>query len=92
MMNAFTGGRDTVEEQRRLGGRPDICRNYDLGKFFFITNEKDLQNLREECMSGQILCGECKLQMYERVIEFKNEHNSKKEKMFDLARSIVKQE
>ncbi len=92
MMNAFTGGRDTVEEQRRLGGRPDICRNYDLGKFFFIPNEKALQNLREECMSGRILCGECKLQMHERVIEFKNKHNSKKEKMFDLARSIVIQE
>ena len=30
VLTAFTGGRDTVEEQRRLGGRPDIRPIYDL--------------------------------------------------------------
>lgn len=89
MMNAFTGGRDTVEEQRQLGGRPDICRNFDLGKFFFIPSDKELTDLREECMSGRLLCGECKLRMLERVLEFKHRHNAKKEKLQDLARVIV---
>ena len=28
IMNAFTGGRETVEEQRKKGGRPDICSVY----------------------------------------------------------------
>jgi len=92
IMNAFTGGRDTVEEQRRLGGRPDICRNFDLGKFFFIPDDKDLDDLRDECMSGRLLCGECKQRMLERILRFKHQHNAKKEKMQDLARSIVLRE
>ena len=91
LMNAFTGGRDTVEEQRKLGGRPDICRNFDLGKYFFITNDKDLADLREECESGSLLCGECKLRMLDRILTFKHTHNAKKEKMQDLAQTIVLQ-
>ena len=92
VMNALTGGRDTVEEHRRLGGRPDICRNFDLGKYFFIQSDKELADLREECTSGRILCGECKMRMLDRILEFKHKHNAKKEKMQDLARAIVLKE
>ena len=37
---AFTGGRDTTEEQRRLGGRADICPVYDLYQFHFAKDDE----------------------------------------------------
>ena len=33
IMNAFTGGRTTVEEQRKLGGQPEICRVFDMYRY-----------------------------------------------------------
>ena len=56
---------------------------------YFIKNDKDLADLREECISGSLLCGECKLRMLDRILSFKHTHNAKKEKMQDTARSIV---
>jgi len=55
---AFTGGRDTVEEQRRLGGRPQICPVYDLYPFHFAEDDEHVKRVYEECTKGIRLCGE----------------------------------
>lgn len=83
IMNAFTGGRATVEEQRRLGANPDICPIYYYEYFLFMDDDKDIEQLRRDCMSGNLLCGDCKQMLVQRVKPFLREHQAKREKAKD---------
>lgn len=60
IMGCVTGGRDSAEEQRKLGGRPEICTKFELDKQHLIEDDNQLQELYEDCKKGRILCGECK--------------------------------
>ena len=87
--SAFTGGRATVEEQRRLGANPDICPIYDLARFVFMDNDWDLKKMYDDCKSGALLCGECKTMRFELVSKFVKEHKRKKDQQVDKARQIL---
>ncbi|MBD3230293.1 MAG: tryptophan--tRNA ligase [Candidatus Lokiarchaeota archaeon] len=87
--NSFTGGRNTAEEQRELGGQPHICNIYDLYKYHFISDDEELEKIYKECISGEILCGYCKKRAIEKITEFIKDHQKKKEKMIDKAREIL---
>jgi len=80
IMNAFTGGRATVEEQRRLGANPDICPVYHHYEFLFETDDSKLSEIRAECSNGSLLCGECKLRLFERVKVFMKQHRERRRK------------
>lgn len=82
ILSAFTGGRTTVEEQRRLGANPDICSVFAYDYFLFM-NEKEIENLRYNCLAGNIMCGECKKNLAERAKKFLLEHQEKREKAKD---------
>ncbi|MEM0096869.1 MAG: tryptophan--tRNA ligase [Conexivisphaerales archaeon] len=88
IMAAFTGGRITIEEQRRLGGEPDKCPVFDL-YLYFDDDDKEISKVRSECLAGQRLCGECKQQVLEMVNLNIEEHQSKKIKMLDLADDMI---
>ncbi len=79
---AFTGGRATIEEQRRLGANPDICSVFAYDYFLFM-NDKEIEDLRYNCLAGNIMCGECKQILAERVKRFLKEHQEKREKAKD---------
>ncbi len=78
--NAFTGGRVSVEEQRKLGGDPDVCSVYAYNTYFFEPDDAKLAALREKCKSGSIMCGECKGLLFEKVWTFLEEHQRRREK------------
>lgn len=82
VMSAFTGGRATVEEQKRLGANPDICSVYAYDYFLFMDN-KEIEELRFKCLAGNIMCGECKQILAESVEKFLIEHQEKREKAKD---------
>ena len=82
IMNAFTGGRATIEEQKRLGANPDICSVFAYDYFLFM-NAKEVEELRYNCRSGNIMCGECKQVLAERVMKFLVEHQERREKAKD---------
>lgn len=68
-MSAFTGGRATVEEQKRLGGEPDKCVVFEyLGAHFM--DDKELKELESKCRGGKIMCGECKKLLASRCKQF----------------------
>lgn len=56
---AFSGGRDTVEEHRKLGGIPDIDVAYQLLKFF-LEDDGKLETIRIAYQKGELLTGEIK--------------------------------
>lgn len=79
IMNAFTGGQATVEEQRRLGGNPDICPVYKYHLLFQESDEK-VRSIYADCRAGRLLCGECKLMLNERLSSFMASHKEAREK------------
>ncbi len=89
--NAFTGGRITKEEQRKLGGRPEICRVFDLFKFLMEPSDKALQDREQRCRSGDLLCGPCKKDLIEATFNFRREHLEKKEQAREIAEEIMKE-
>jgi len=89
IMTAFTGGRDTVEEQRRLGGRPEICPVYDLYRFHFARDDEHVKLVYHECTKGIRLCGECKQEAVGLVKNFLEDHHKKRDSMMNDARELL---
>ncbi|MDE1819227.1 MAG: tryptophan--tRNA ligase [Euryarchaeota archaeon] len=86
--HAFTGGRSTVEEQRRLGANPDICSVHALWKTRFAPEPKEFEEITRTCRSGELLCGECKGRLVPRVEAFlaqQREQRAEVEKWIDSA-------
>jgi tryptophanyl-tRNA synthetase len=78
--NAFTGGRATVSEQRKLGGDPNICSVFQYFYFLFENDDDKLADRERRCRGGEILCGECKTELTERVVKFLTGHQRMREK------------
>lgn len=89
LRNAFTGGRATAKEQRRLGGEPEKCPIYELYKFFFIEDDDKLLDIYLKCKNGEILCGEDKEFAVEVITSFIKEHQRKRSMNVDKAREIL---
>jgi len=82
--NAFTGGKGTVAEQRKEGANPDVCSIYQYFVFLFEEDDKKLGERERKCRSGEILCGDCKRELTERINKFLAEHQKKREKAKDV--------
>ena len=80
LLEAFTGGRLTVKEQRELGGDPSICTIYAYNYFLFEEDDERLADLEQECRSGTIICGECKARLAEVVKRFLIDFQKKRER------------
>jgi tryptophanyl-tRNA synthetase len=89
IINAFTGGRVSVEEQKKLGGNPDVCAVYKYYLYLFIPDDKELQDRYDECRSGSIMCGECKQHLISLVWAFLKDHQEKREKAKDVLEEFM---
>ncbi len=76
VMKALTGGRVTVEEQRRFGGNPDKCVVFELYTYHF-ADDKTLEEIRRDCTEGKLLCGQCKRNLAEIVKDFLRDFQEK---------------
>lgn len=88
IMSALTGGRPTVKEQKELGGEPHNCRIYELA-LFRIDDDSFVESIYYKCISGELICGECKAMVSEKIELWLKQHNAKKKKMLDTARKIL---
>jgi len=93
VMRAFTGGRATVEEQKELGGQPDICNIYWYEYYLFEPDDKKIQEMRSDCLAGKLLCGSCKKRLGEKVKQFLIEHQKRREQITKelIEERIIKQ-
>ncbi|HLE55042.1 MAG TPA: tryptophan--tRNA ligase, partial [Thermoplasmata archaeon] len=83
IMDAFTGGRATVEEQRRLGANPYICSIFAFYNYVFEPYDGHLSEVERTCKSGERLCGDCKLELWGKVEAFLKKHHEAREKAKD---------
>ncbi len=82
--NAFTGGHGSAKEQKELGGDPDVCSVYKYFFMAFMLDNEELSALKNECLNGERLCGECKSILTERISNFLKNHQEKREKARDI--------
>jgi tryptophanyl-tRNA synthetase len=81
---ATTGGRETAELQRELGGRADECPVYELYAYLLAGDDEFAKQVYDECVGGERLCGDCKEQAAQLMEEFLEEHQEKREEVADL--------
>ena len=89
VLAAFTGGRATVEEQRRLGAEADKCPVYDLYRFHFAIDDEHVQRVYDECTGGIRLCGECKQEAAALVKKYLEAHQKKRVSLLGDARELL---
>jgi tryptophanyl-tRNA synthetase len=86
---ATTGGRDTAEKQRELGGEADECPVYELYAYLLAGDDDELtKEVYSECVNGERLCGGCKEQAAELMREFLEDHQAKREEAEELLENL----
>lgn len=58
LSRTITGGRDNLEEQKRLGGRITECVVFRLASCILPPQERE--SVANTCVSGELLCNTCK--------------------------------
>jgi tryptophanyl-tRNA synthetase len=81
--NAFTGGKPTATEQRKTGANPDVCSVFQYYVYLFEEDDTKLKERERRCRTGEMLCGECKTNLVERLNKFLEEQRRKREKAKD---------
>jgi len=77
LKDAFTGGRETIQEQKQKGGQPERCVVYEFLLFHF--EDELLESTYNRCTSGDLVCGECKAAVSDRISKFLIEIQRKRE-------------
>jgi tryptophanyl-tRNA synthetase len=81
---AFTGGKPTIADQKKLGGDPEVCTIYQYFLYLFEEDDAKLATRLRECKAGDTVCGDCKALLTERVDKFLVDHQRKREKAKDV--------
>jgi tryptophanyl-tRNA synthetase len=78
----FSGGRATMEEQRKYGGNPDVDVAYQYITFF-LEDDQELQKIHDDYVSGRLLTGELKAIAIKLLQEFVIDFQEKRSKVTD---------
>ncbi|PSQ12918.1 tryptophan--tRNA ligase [Halobacteriales archaeon QS_5_70_15] len=86
---ATTGGRETAELQRELGGEADECPVYELYAYLLSGDDDEFaKRVYEECVGGERLCGDCKEQAAGLMREFLADHQEKREEAREVLEGL----
>ncbi len=89
VLSAFTGGRVTITEQKQLGGIPSICAIFQYYHYLFEMDQEKLDTREQKCRRGEIMCGECKQELADRVVSFLERHQEKREQARDKIQDFI---
>ena len=73
LKSAYTGGSPLASFQRVHGGVPEICPIQSLRTYHFESDNR----VSDSCLSGEVLCGNCKKKSIESVVAYLKDHQSK---------------
>lgn len=88
--HAFSGGRATVKEHRKIGGNPDVDVPFQWLYMFFEPDDKRIEKIRSDYKSGRMLSGEIKDLLVEKVTTFLHEHRQRRERAAEQVRLFKK--
>ncbi len=92
LMNAFTGGRATAEEQKKYGGDIEKDVLYEMMKYHFIKKDKLLDEMKLDMTKRKMLTGEYKKKWIPYILKWLKQHQEKKKKMIPKARKLLEKE
>ncbi|KAI5119571.1 hypothetical protein M0805_006456 [Coniferiporia weirii] len=78
--HGFSGGRETEEEHRLLGGDPDVDVSYQYLSFF-LDDDDELQKLYDDYKAGTLLTGQLKARCIKMLQEFVKEFQERRSKI-----------
>ncbi len=76
---AFSGGKDTIEQHRKLGGNPDIDVSFQYLKALFEPDDAKLKKIYDDYKSGKLLTSELKDILINKINAFLKEHQRKRQ-------------
>ena len=79
----------SVEEQRQNGGNPDVCAVFKYNYYMFEHDDEKLEEMARKCRNGEILCGECKMALTEKINVFLEDHQAKREEAKEVVDSMT---
>lgn len=79
---AFSGGQETAEEHRRLGGDTEVDVPYQYLRYF-LDDDKELERLRTGYKTGEVMSSEMKRVCIETVQEFLREYQERRAAVTD---------
>ncbi|KAK5168150.1 tryptophan--tRNA ligase [Saxophila tyrrhenica] len=80
--HAFSGGRESLEEHRKLGGNPDVDVAYTYLSYF-LESDDELADLAKRYRSGELLTGEMKSRCISELQGFIGEFQKRREEVTD---------
>jgi len=80
--HGFSGGRETEEEHRRLGGDPDVDVSYQYISFF-MEDDEELEEIRKGYREGTILTGQLKARCIQLLQQFVADFQERRAKVTD---------
>ncbi|MFP4119136.1 MAG: tryptophan--tRNA ligase [Candidatus Woesearchaeota archaeon] len=86
--HALSGGKDTVEEHREHGGDTDKDIAFQWLRYF-EDDDKRLDDIKRKYESGEMLSGELKAILIEKVNDFLAEHQKRREKAKDMLDQFI---
>ena len=86
---AKTGGRESLKEQEELGGEVDKCVIYEMLVYHLIDDDGELEKIREECLAGNLRCGDCKARTAELMQEYFEDLKDKQVEASEIAQTIL---
>ncbi|KAF3347887.1 Protein phosphatase 2C-like protein 4 [Verticillium dahliae VDG2] len=79
---AYSGGRETAEEQRALGANPDVDVSYQYLRFF-LEDDEELAQIEKDYRSGKMMTGEIKKRCAEELSKFCTGFQERRAKVTD---------
>ena len=80
IMRAVTGGRDTLEEHRKLGAEVEKCMVFELLKQHLVEDDKELNKIYKDYKSGKMTSGEIKQIAVDKMTDFMKDFEKKLKK------------
>ena len=80
--HAVSGGQETLEEQRRYGGNPDVDVSFQY-LTFFVDNDEEIETLAKDYRAGRLLTGELKKRCIQELQRVVAEFQERKAKVSD---------
>jgi len=77
--HAFTGGQSSVEEHREQGGDPEVDVPFQYLSAFFESDDEELARIEADYRAGDLLSGELKEIAADRIVEFLDGHQSRRD-------------
>lgn len=81
---AYSGGRETLDKHKKIGGEPKKDIPYTLLYFFFEEDDDRLREIYNSYENGNLLSGDLKDETVEKVSAFIQSHQARRDALGDL--------